>query len=1101
MYNVSNELKLALEENYIETDVKLIFEEYTIDGSEIIDITLKDFCYYNGKIIGNTIAKDFEANIYNKKNYELENKSFELEVGIKTSIGYEYVPFGKFYIDEIEDLKSSNKFKIKAVDSMFLLNNVFVDDNVYPMTLKAFYEAFTIKYGLSYKQQIHINDDFIINQKPVFKNATGRIVLSKIAEMFGSFAKINRNNEIEFYLKTNTDIKINKSNLNTKLEANELYGELNTVVISLGQVTGENVTMKDDESIVIYGENILNIVDNPFIYSQELRQQAIGPIFNHVRGFKYIPTVFNYTSKIYLDCGDKIEVQKNDESGYYDSILLNHTIKIPSLRMSLAENKALTKTTVNNQYESKDITDNKYTEFLVDKLNQEVIITNKKVTDVEKNVVEIKATTEKITQTVEKQEIRLEDVETELITGAELVDVLEAEFSSNGNSLYDVEIKGKSFQEVREASKNLFNINGNINTGKDGQLLEKNTAVDGKLVTTHNNATNHGSGQKIKVKPNVPIYMKITLNKSDYTLKENSANEWIGLINVYDISAGLVIGTLRFEKSDMESVETLTKTIKFTPTSEYITQGFGGNFSYVLEPNTTIAFSDIMISYDDINYEPYYPASPSPEAPSEIKSVGDREGTEEKSVEVVARGKNLFSLGIDLDLAGYNEFELNLKQGNYTLSVEEINSTTEIGYNLWGFVYVDKTTTSTLLDFDKKKVSFTLEKDVSNIRIYSSSDYTSSQGKTIKIKKAQIEYGSTASAYEPYKEERTKIILPQNLKGIGESCDILLPNGIIEKKYGYLKISENILVEEVENYEYFRILLGDNKKGASVLFLSNLFDKNDERDARIASNSSHFWIFYSTGNYTQFADMTADEFKQWLIDNNFYIIYELAEPETVVLAESEKEKLNNIKTLKGYNFLTSEGELSAKYDTDTKLNEQFETVINANKKQQINELKFSEQEQTNAGFNQTIANVSTNLNNNYLTTEQVQAGLDGNFEKLQGLEGQVAQFENTVNGQLSTLTKIITVDGVTIVNNDFVKINSEGLTLEDDYSPFASNFNKQNATFKYNKNIMGTIGLLDEKGNYGVDFPTLKSDNAIIAGCQLEEVQEENNTITTAFFK
>ena len=465
-------------------------------------------------------------------------------------------------------------------------------------------------------------------------------------------------------------------------------------------------------------------------------------------------------------------------------------------------------------------------------------------------------------------------------------------------------------------SHNLFNINGNINDKKDGKPFEKNTAVDGKLVTTHNNAVDYGAGQKIKVKPNVPMYMKITLNKSDYTLKENSDNDWIGLIAVYDMNTGLNIGSLRFEKSNMESVETLTKTLKFTPTDEYITQGFGGNFSYVLEPNTTIAFSNIMISYDNINYEPY----------------------EEKAIEVAVRGKNL----IDID-AMCNETLIKtgdtytLTKGSSRLSKsaplkEKKGTTLYLSYNL-----IDSTTASkrdllfACIKSKKETIygnfstnSITLPEDIEEIKFYI--EHTESNGSYIKFNNLIISK-EPIDNYEPYEEERTKIILPQNLKGIGNKFDTLLQNGTIEKRF------EKIVLDGTENWTpngsqggmgFVLESIGGNNDGyIKTNIMSNYFKSTSQgniysglTESGIASRGGEIKKIYiiSKDNFK-----TVAECKQWLASkysegNPVEIYYELAELETVELAESEKEKLNNIKSLDNY----------------TKINIDYKTEIEVN---------------------------------------------------------------------------------------------------------------------------------------------------------------------------
>lgn len=387
--NISEELRNKVTNSpVLTTGARLTFENYfddgeplIIDNSELTEVKLQDDCYYDGNIVGNNIAKDLEITIINKQQYDLENREFKLELGILLdNNNYEYIPYGNFIIDTVEDLKSHYKFKLQAMDYMVKFNKKFEDTNTYPMSMLNFRHYVANFYGVQEVEVELANDSFIIQETPYFENMTGREVLRAIAQLNGVFVKINRDNKLEYVslrVEQDTPVEaITAGKMNNSLEIDQQYGEINVVMLSLGGgVEGENVTRRDEESIEIYGENILNIEDNPFVNNQDRRELAIDNLFHAIKGFKYTPTTFNYTGRFWLDSGDRLSVQDTtDLDKFHDSILLQHYIEVPKIRSSKMENKALTKNAVNNQYVSNEQRVSGRTEAVVDKANQNITL-------------------------------------------------------------------------------------------------------------------------------------------------------------------------------------------------------------------------------------------------------------------------------------------------------------------------------------------------------------------------------------------------------------------------------------------------------------------------------------------------------------------------------------------------------------------------------------------------------------------------------------------------------------------------------------------------------------------------------------------------------
>lgn len=388
---------------------------------------LQDKCSVDGKLIGNVIAKNFECQIYSGKTYNLVDKRVRVHTGLRFDDGTEeYVPWGDFIVDTYENVESSNYVSIKAMDYMVKFNPAYIDNSHYPCYLKDwvvnFANYFDVELGdLSYeltadteintekiyytkngddyepvdnpeKENISTyyevdlgsvsNQNFEIIETPEIANKTGREILKSVAEMFGSFATIGRDNKLYFKLKEKTGVKIPKSPTLHSLTKNEKYGEINVVVLKLGQAEGENVTKRDEASIAKHGENIIQIEDNVFLNSQAKREMAINELFDRLKGFSYVDFSAEWNNFMYLDSGDAIECQNKDDDTYFETMLLNQTLYIPNTTKSTISAPSESKAEEKYQFTEEQKQINLYTELRVNKVEGAITATTKKTQDI-----------------------------------------------------------------------------------------------------------------------------------------------------------------------------------------------------------------------------------------------------------------------------------------------------------------------------------------------------------------------------------------------------------------------------------------------------------------------------------------------------------------------------------------------------------------------------------------------------------------------------------------------------------------------------------------------------------------------------------------------
>lgn len=162
-----------------------------------------------------------------------------------------------------------------------------------------------------------------------------------------------------------------------------------------------------------------------------------------------------------------------------------------------------------------------------------------------------------------------------------------------------------------------------------------------------------------------------------------------------------------------------------------------------------------------IPFEPYGMTTPSPQYPSEVKVV--------KGENVVSvSGKNLLNVPNTFSVTTSANITASLNAGTYTISLEDYETNVEVGSSfLFQFLKDNTLVTDVYLTMSYKKATKAIPSEVDKIRIYASSNYNNSNGKTTTFKNLMIEQNSTVTPYVPY----SKTDYPINLGDI-ELCKI-----------------------------------------------------------------------------------------------------------------------------------------------------------------------------------------------------------------------------------------------------------------------------------------------------------------------------------------
>ena len=306
-------------------------------------IEINDSCYSNGNIIGTAIAKTSKITILDIKDYD--NETFIPKIGVIYSDSTtEDINMGKYIVQSQTIDKTNKNSVLEGFDYLSKLDKEYtcgISDWA-NITVKDVLIDLCNQLGLVLGTNEFINQDIQVTGNNYQKNRKFRDVLSDILELACAWGEID--NQTLYFNWFNDEIvdTLDKSQYST-LEITGIYGEVNSLVIKDGSFEGENVAMQDLDSINENGETQIAIIDNGFLNTEELRQQAITSIWNRVKGFKYVAcNIKSYYGKPFLKRGSKIRVE-DDDGTFFDTYVLTHSFRYDGTFYSEISSPCLTK--------------------------------------------------------------------------------------------------------------------------------------------------------------------------------------------------------------------------------------------------------------------------------------------------------------------------------------------------------------------------------------------------------------------------------------------------------------------------------------------------------------------------------------------------------------------------------------------------------------------------------------------------------------------------------------------------------------------------------------------------------------------------------------
>lgn len=1015
MISVNEEYKNVLKSDEQQYDAYIILEDGTKVDTDISG--LKPIYNLGEKIIGNFATKRVEFTLFNTGKYNITNKEFEAFIGLKVNNEFKYTSIGKYIADKpvLKD-EATDENTIKARDYSLKFKVAYEPILTFPCSVKKAISDICGYLNIDYIENNFINGDYILQEFYIDEEATFFDVIKILVEAGFANAFITNTNKLI--------VKSPSMTVNYKFDLNELFelkkednkfGKLNSVVASRivaddGSTT-EDVYAKDENSITTNGLYEYKIIQNDAIDYD--RQTAVNNMLTGILNFEYNPAKLETVYNPALEVGDMLEVpdKKTDTS-----FLLFAKEICADLSNGLMTIESTEKTKTETDYKSATNKDKRRkTEIKVNKLEGEI---TQRIESVETTADEALDNTDILDEFIEQKEVQIEAAE---------------------STLQNVQLFGESVQKTREGynkfpyTTNTYSSSGiTVTRNEDGTYTFNGTtfSLEGEI------------GLKVFSKTDFEEEVKFENGKTyKLTVKEFSGSKTGGSI------------TVAVKKDTGEMVY------------NYINQGspiITATYDAILEfanlyvGSANVTFNNYKIGVmitegsDDKEFE-QYGAMPSIDYPSSVNSI--------KNIDYKITGKNAIydTFSKTKGFITYKVAKENITQNMLFSGIIDSNVKATVYFSVDDKIVsageiniIENTKFSKVINVTNEILGLVKNSQNIFLQIYNNQvDFSNFNDKEI-----MLEHGTVLTDYEPYKEVKTTIALPENV----ELCS--LPNGVedytdstgvIHKKIGKMVLgTQNWSVYQSEgNADRYYCFTSDVDslikeystqntynfcniaQSVEMLLTSTVVDKDSFCIGYQGTARLRFMLKKDVID-AQEGDTLSAKLNNLFISKNAYILAENIEEATQNLAETEKTKLQNLETFEGINNITTNATLSAEYFRNIDLNKAFETKTSATN-------KYTEIKSTTDTIKNTVAETNSYVDNAVMSkivaTEQ---SIEGLKISLQQTGGQNLIKNSTLKFGLSknvTTTGTVTVEEYTEIQNNTVsksaiKINAGNVIYE-----------------------------------------------------------------------
>ena len=386
-----------LDDNKLETqeEIMILTESDAIKTWELND---ERYVPDNG-FIGQFVSRTLSGELHNiNDDFSIEDKDMELQIGV-VQLGTQYqwlgteegdilldengnrvyvkdlgsdittwYSLGNFLVTKPEDDEVKDNTKFEAFDYATKFNIDFNPDytnstyqtsfnNSLPegVTAKWLAEYTCAQAGIEFTTNDFTNSDFLITSNQFTQGESCRDVMKAISQLAYGWCRIGWDNKcyidepttaMTFGRNDNTLTNDNYYSLTTQKKA---FGPVNRVVVGMSAVDGEDIAIEDAESIAEYGLTEITVMDNPLIYTEDLRASIIES-GRKLFGLYYVPLETETPGHPWLVGNEKLNVydmEGRNRTTYAFNRTLSYTGHIKSTLVSPAPTEQETATAYN----------------------------------------------------------------------------------------------------------------------------------------------------------------------------------------------------------------------------------------------------------------------------------------------------------------------------------------------------------------------------------------------------------------------------------------------------------------------------------------------------------------------------------------------------------------------------------------------------------------------------------------------------------------------------------------------------------------------------------------------------------------------------------
>jgi len=253
---------------------------------------------------------------------------------------WEYVPLGVFNIDDVN--KQRNTIQIKAIDNMINLDKPYSLSQLgYPATLFQIYVDLCNVCDVMPGTVDFPNKNYVVQERPV-GDYTFRDILGYIAELSGTFARMNRNGALELTWYKPTGLILTPANrFNFRPRDDKI------------RITGVMATVDDTTYLAGTDEYVVDLSENPLLQGDY--ETVLPNIYNNIKDTEFTPFESNWQGNPAIQAGDMITQIDRDGKVYPTLVTFSKykyrgssTLKAEGLPMSAKGYKGSTNKKITN---------------------------------------------------------------------------------------------------------------------------------------------------------------------------------------------------------------------------------------------------------------------------------------------------------------------------------------------------------------------------------------------------------------------------------------------------------------------------------------------------------------------------------------------------------------------------------------------------------------------------------------------------------------------------------------------------------------------------------------------------------------------------------